>query len=49
MNTNIIKELISIKHQMLLNEHNLNCETSNHSTRVRIIISTDFTALVAEG
>ena len=34
---------------MLLNQHNLSYQTNSHSTCVRIIISTDFTALVEEG
>ena len=33
--------------KILLNKHNTIYETSTHSTRVRIIISTDFTVLVA--
>ena len=34
---------------MPLNQHNLSYEVSNHSTRVRIIISAAFTALEYEG
>ena len=45
--TNIVKKIVNKTYQMLLNQHNLSFQTIIHSTRVRIIISTDFTALVA--
>ena len=42
---NVAQKIVNQSYQMLLNQHNLRYQSNNHSTRVRIIISTDFTAL----